>query len=159
MARGFSKAIITGNLVADPEQRSTGGGLTVASFAVAVNEVRRDKDGNNTEYVSFLNCTAFGRQAETICQYMKKGNGILVSGRLRQDRYEDKQGNKRSGVEIIVEDFNFLGGRSDSEGGASYDAPAPAAPKSKKAATPAPADDFVPDDIPMDDVNLSDIPF
>ena len=102
--RGFSKAIITGNITRDPELRTTTGGSSVCSFTVAVNRTYRGTDGEQKEEVSFIDCSAWGKLAETIAQYGKKGNGVLVSGRLNQRAWEDKNGNKRSSVEIVVED-------------------------------------------------------
>ena len=90
MARGFSKVIIMGNLTRDPEMRSTSNGTQVCSFSVAVNRVYA---GN--EQVSYFDCSAWGKMGETIAQYCKRGSGILISGRLDQRSYEDKDGNKR----------------------------------------------------------------
>lgn len=146
MARGFSKAIIMGNLTRDPELRTTPNGASVCSFSVAVNRTYRDGSGNNVDQVSFLDCSAWGKLSETISQYAKKGSGVLISGRLEQRSWEDKtSGQKRSRVEIVVEDFNFLprGGQSNDAGSA-------------PASTGAP--EVVPEDIP-DEVDLSEIPF
>ena len=152
--RGFSKAIIAGNITRDPELRSTPNGASVCSFSVAVNRVYRDQSGENKEEVSFIDCTAWGKLGEMIANYAKKGSGVLVSGRLSQRTWEDKNGGgKRSRVEIVVEDFNFTGsapaGANDS--GSSY-----SSSYSAPAATSAPAD--VPDDIP-EEIDLSEVPF
>ena len=113
--RGFSKAIITGNLTRDPELRTTPNGASVCSFSVAVNRVYRDSNGAQKEDVSFIDCSAWGKLGEMIGQYAKKGSGVLVSGRLSQRTWEDKNtGQKRSRVEIVVEDFNFTSAASDS---------------------------------------------
>ena len=151
MARGFSKAIIMGNLTRDPELRTTPNGASVCSFSVAVNRTYRDGSGNNVEQVSFIDCSAWGKLGETIGQYAKKGSGVLISGRLEQRSWEDKtSGQKRSRVEIIVEDFSFLprsGGQGSSSNAGSYNDSASAG-----------ASEVVPEDIP-DEVDLSDIPF
>ena len=151
MARGFSKAIIVGNMTRDPELRSTPSGAQVCSFSVAVNRNYKDSSGSQQESVSFIDCSAWGRAAEIIAQYAKKGSGILVSGRLEQRSWEDKTtGQKRSRVEIVVEDFNFTGGGSRDNGAASsFSAPS--------AAEPAASD--IPDDIPDGEIDLSDVPF
>ncbi len=116
--RGFSKAIITGNLTRDPELRTTPNGASVCSFSVAVNRVFRDSSGTQQEQVSFIDCSAWGKLGEMIGQYAKKGAGVLVSGRLDQRSWEDKNsGQKRSRVEIVVEDFNFTSAASDRNGG------------------------------------------
>ena len=143
--RGFSKAIITGNLTRDPELRTTPNGASVCSFSVAVNRVYRDSNGEQKEDVSFIDCSAWGKLGEMINQYAKKGSGVLVSGRLDQRSWEDKtSGQKRSRVEIVVEDFNFTGS-----------APAGGAPSAS--ASSAPSD--MPDDIPDEEIDLSDVPF
>lgn len=144
--RGFSKAIITGNITRDPELRTTTGGSSVCSFTVAVNRNYRGTDGEQKEEVSFIDCSAWGKLAETIAQYGKKGNGVLVSGRLNQRAWEDKNGNKRSSVEIVVEDFNFVGGRDSGNTSGSSSAPASA------------SQEDIPEDIP-EEIDLSEVPF
>lgn len=157
--RGFSKAIITGNLTRDPELRNTTSGTSVCSFAVAVNRVYRGADGENKEEVSYIDCSAWGKLGEMIAQYAKKGSGVLVSGRLSQRSYEDKNGVKRSRTEIVAEDFNFIGSR-DSASSDNYGSSHSAVTSAAAPAT-APADQTqapVPDEIP-DEVDLSEIPF
>lgn len=149
MARGFSKAIIVGNITRDPELRSTPSGAQVCGFSVAVNRTYKDNSGANQESVSFIDCSAWGRAGEIIAQYAKKGSGILVSGRLEQRSWEDKEGQKRSRVEIVVEDFNFVGGNGD--GGASGG--------SRGGSSSAAAADVAPDDISDEPIDLSEIPF
>ena len=144
--RGFSKAILTGNITRDPELRTTTGGSSVCSFTVAVNRNYRGTDGEQKEEVSFIDCSAWGKLAETIAQYGKKGNGVLVSGRLNQRAWEDKNGNKRSSVEIVVEDFNFVGGRDGGNTSGSSSAPASA------------SQEDIPEDIP-EEIDLSEVPF
>lgn len=147
--RGFSKAIITGNLTRDPELRNTPSGASVCSFSVAVNRTYRGTDGENKEEVSYIDCTAWGKLGEMISNYAKKGSAVLVSGRLSQRSWEDKNsGTKRSRVEIVVEDFNFIGAPSNRDGGSGYSAPA------------AVSDDAsnTPDEIP-EEIDLSEIPF
>ena len=150
MARGFSKVIIVGNITRDPELRSTPSGTQVCGFSVAVNRNYRDGSGEQKENVSFFDCSAWGKSGEIIAQYAKKGSGILVSGRLEQRSWEDKEGQKRSRVEINVEDFNFIGGGNGGEGG-SY-----SGGSSKSASA---AQDVAPDDISDEPIDLSEIPF
>ena len=150
--RGFSKEIITGNLTRDPELRSVSTGSSVCSFSVAVNRVYRDQSGTQKEDVSYIDCSAWGKLGEMIAQYAKKGSGVLVSGRLDQRSWE-KDGQKRSRVEIVVEDFNFVGGareNSDSYRGQSD--------YSKPASEDSEAQSEVPEDIP-EEINLDEIPF
>ena len=143
MARGFSKAIITGNLTRDPELRSTPSGSQVCSFSVAVNRNYKDSSGESKEDVSFIDCSAWGKAGEIIAQYAKKGSGILVSGRLDQRSWE-KDGQKHSRVEIVVEDFNFLSGTGNGGGSASSDTE---------------TKDEAPEDISDEPIDLSEIPF
>ena len=158
--RGFSKAIITGNLTRDPELRTTPSGSSVCSFSVAVNRVYRDASGEQKEDVSFLDCSAWGKLGEMISQYAKKGSAVLVSGRLDQRSWDDKTtGQKRSRVEIIAEDFNFLGannrdGGNGSNGYSNFGGQS-ASDASSSSSDAAP----VPDDIPDGEIDLSDVPF
>ena len=149
--RGFSKAIITGNLTRDPELRTTPNGASVCSFSVAVNRVYKDASGEQKEDVSFIDCSAWGKLGEMINQYAKKGTGVLVSGRLDQRSWEDKTtGQKRSRVEIVADEFNFAGG-SNRDGGNSY--------SDNSSTSSAPASSDIPDDIPDEEIDLSDVPF
>ena len=157
--RGFSKAIITGNLTRDPELRTTPSGSSVCSFSVAVNRTYKDANGEQREDVSFLDCSAWGKLGEMISQYAKKGSSVLVSGRLDQRSWDDKNtGQKRSRVEIVVEDFNFISagnreGNSSAYSGSNFGA-------QSATDTSAPADSNpVPDDIPEGEIDLSEVPF
>ena len=159
--RGFSKVIIAGNITRDPELRATPSGAQVCSFSVAVNRNYRDSSGNMQESVSFFDCSAWGRTGETISQYAKKGTGILLSGRLEQRSWDDKAtGQKRSRVEITVDDFNFIGGGDRPEGG-NYGGGtgATSAPSASSAAAPAQNQEQVPEEIPDEPIDLNEIPF
>lgn len=153
MAKGFNKVILMGNLTRDVEVRTTASGQNVASFSLAVSRSWRGQDGQQQEQTSFINCVAWGKAGEIIAQYTGKGSSLLVSGRLDQRSYEDKDGNKRQAVEVVVEDFNFVGGRGgdgSGSGNSNYDAPQSSASKSK---------DVVIDDIDDKPIDLSEIPF
>jgi single-strand DNA-binding protein len=158
----YNKVILIGNLTRDPELRYTPKGLAIAKIALAVNRTWRDEAGATKEEVTFVDIDAFGRQAETLAQYMKKGRPIMVEGRLRLDTWEDKQTNqKRSRLGVVLESFQFLdfGGRPAEEGGAAAprahaptSTPAPAAsPGPGASATPAPAEEAPgeEDDVPF----------
>lgn len=152
--RGFSKAIVAGNVVRDPEMRTTGSGSQVCSFAIAVNRSYKDSSGNQQDQVSYLDCVAWGKSAEIICQYVHKGSSLLVSGRLEQRSWEDKNsGQRRSRVEIIIEDFSFIGGTN---GGGNSNSSNNSSSAASSANT---SDDIVPDDVPEDQINLDEIPF
>ena len=100
----FNKVILMGNLTRDPEMRTSQGGTSVVKFGMAVN--RKFKDQETT---CFVDCTAFGRTGEVINQYMKRGRPIFVEGRLEFSSWQDKDGNKRSKLGVVVENFQFLG--------------------------------------------------
>ena len=153
--RGFSKVILAGNLTRDPETRVTPNSATVVSSAVAVNRTYKDAGGNNVENVSFFDFSAFGKLGETIAKYAKKGDGILLSGRLEQRSWEDKNGGgKRSRVEVIVDDFNFMGGSNGGQNSGSYNG-------GNTSAAAGANTEVVPDDIPAEagDIDLGDVPF
>ena len=140
-----------GNLTRDVEMRTTASGQSVANFSLAVSRSWKGQDGQQQEQTSFINCVAWGKVGEIIEQYTSKGSPLLVSGRLDQRSYEDKEGNKRQAVEVVVEDFNFIGGRGDDSGSGQS---APRQSQSKK------SEDVVIEDI--DDnkpIDLSEIPF
>ena|SRR5437899_1318516 len=135
----FNKVILAGNLTRDPEVRYTPKGMAIAKFGMAINRTWKSESGESKEEVTFVDIDAFGRQAEVISQYCKKGSPLLVEGRLRLDQWDDKQtGQKRSKLGIVVEGFQFLGtGRSDGAGGGSRSS-APSAPPSAPSSPDAP---------------------
>lgn len=159
MAKGFNKVVVLGNLTRDPELRSTPGGQNVASFSLAVNRSWRNAQGETQEAVDYFDCTAWGKAGELISQYMQKGRAILVSGRLSSRSWE-QDGQKRSKVEIVVEDFNFIGDGAGSRGdnggnfGGNNGTGSSNSSSSKKA-----DDEVVIEDIDDEPVDLSDIPF
>lgn len=156
MAKGFNKVILMGNLTRDPETRTTPNGASVTNFSLAVNRTWKGQDGQMQEAVSFIDCVAWGRTGEVIAQYMQKGRPILVSGRLDQ-RSWDQDGQKRSKVEVIVEDFNFVGGGDGAGfGGGSSSA---GSSSSSKSSTSKSTDDVVIEDIDDKPIDLSEIPF
>ena len=147
----FNRVILVGNLTRDPELRYTPKGTAVAQLGVAVNRQWKSDTGEAKEEVTFVDVDAFGRQAEVIGQYLKKGRPILIEGRLKYDTWEDKQTNqKRSKLKVVLESFQFLGG-GRGEG-------APAGPPAE-ARRPAGAGDSAPvaepEGPPVDD----DVPF
>jgi single-strand DNA-binding protein len=147
----FNKVILIGNITRDPELRYTPKGMAIAKIGMAINRTWKSETGESKEEVTFVDVDAFGRQAETIAQYLKKGSPLMVEGRLRLDQWDDKQsGQKRSRLGVVLEGFQFLGGNR-SEGGGAPEAPrsrpVPAAPKgepSSDADAPPPEDDDVP---------------
>jgi single-strand DNA-binding protein len=145
----FNKVILVGNLTRDPELRYTPKGLAIAKIGLAVNRVWKSETGESKEEVTFVDIDAFGKQAETIAQYLKKGSPLLMEGRLRLDQWDDKQtGQKRSRLGVVLEAFQFLGGGNRAEGGAEAPrrpaaaaAPAGAAPSAEPEAAEPEQDD------------------
>src|SRR6478735_12398666 len=129
----FNKVILVGNLTRDPELRYTPKGMAIAKIGLAVNRVWTNEAGEKKEEVTFVDIDIFGRTAENVSQYMRKGRPILIEGRLRLDQWDDKQtGQKRSKLGVVAETVQFLGSATGGDGGA---APAPA----RRAAPPAAA--------------------
>lgn len=156
MAKGFNKVTLMGNLVRDPELRTTPGGQSVCNFSLAVNRTWRGADGQNQESVSYIDCVAWGKPGEILSQYLQKGRPVLVSGRLDQRSWES-DGQKRSKIEVVVEDFNFIdgGNRGGDSGSSSYD---DSNDSGSKAASRKKKDEVV-EDISDEPINLDDIPF
>lgn len=146
----LNKALIYGNLTRDPELKSLPSGMQVCSFSLATNRVYKDRDGNRQEATDFHNIVVFGRQAETSAQYLKKGAGTFVEGRM-QTRSWDKDGQKQYRTEIVADRVQF--GPRGGQGGEG--APAAAANKG----TAAPQQNDAPLDYPEEDINPDDIPF
>jgi len=144
----FNKVILAGNLTRDPELRYTPKGVAIAKIGLAINRTWKTETGETKEEVTFVDVDAFGRTAEVIGQYLKKGRPILMEGRLRYDTWDDKQTNaKRSKLGVVLESFQFLdSGRA--EGGAARATTTPAAatdvPPAPEAQTPEPEHDDVP---------------
>jgi single-strand DNA-binding protein len=136
-----------GNLTRDPELRYTPKGTAVAKLGLAVNRSWRNADGQQQDETTFVDVDAFGKQAETLGQYMQKGRPILIEGRLKLDQWEDKNtGQNRSKLGVILEKFSFVGGGSQNSGNT---------PPSQ-ATAPPPTSEVPPfDDGPSDD----DVPF
>lgn len=136
----LNKTFLIGNLTRDPELRYTPKGTAVAKIGIAVNRQWKGENGEKKEEVTFIDVDAFGKQAETIGQYCKKGSSIFIEGRLKLDTWDDKQTNqKRQKLGVVLENFQFLGGKGKQEGGSG---PAENFPKAKPQpdADPEPTD-------------------
>jgi single-strand DNA-binding protein len=144
----FNKVILVGNLTRDPELRYTPKGMAIAKIGLAVNRTWKNEAGETKEEVTFVDVDVFGRTAENVGQYMRKGSPILIEGRLRLDTWEDKQTNqKRSKLGVVAETVQFLSsGRS--EGGSTERVSRPAASKPSESSSDTdgapPEDDDVP---------------
>lgn len=112
----YNKVILAGNLTRDPQLSYTQSGTAVCQFGLAINRRWRDQGGNQQEETCFVDLTAFGRQAEVINQYMSKGRSILVDGRLNYSTWTTPEGDKRSKLKVVVENFQFMGGPGGGDG-------------------------------------------
>jgi single-strand DNA-binding protein len=152
----FNKVILAGNLTRDPELRYTPKGTAIAKIGLAINRKWKSESGEMKEEVTFVDVDAFGKTAETIGQYLKKGRPILIEGRLRYDTWEDKQTKqKKNKLGVVMESFQFL----DSGGGRGDGGDASVAPSSRPAATaaaPTPAPEAAEADAPPEG---DDVPF
>ena len=155
----FNKVIIAGNLTRDPELRYTPKGMAVAKIGMAVNRTYTSSEGGEKkEEVTFIDVEAWGRQAEVIGQYQKKGRPLLVEGRLKQDTWEDKTTKqKQSKVKVVLENFSFIdSNRGDAApGGGVAEAPRSSRPAPSAPPPPAPPADNSDPEPPQDD----DVPF
>ena len=105
---GINKVFVSGNLTRDPDLKFTGGGVPICNFSVAVSRKFRKQDGEWKEEVSFFDIESFGAQAQSSGDYLMKGSEVLVEGRLRQDRWENKEGDRRNKVMIRADKVHFL---------------------------------------------------
>lgn len=114
---GFNKVILLGNLTRDPQLKYLPSNMAVCELGLAVSRQWRDKEGNQRDDVCFVDLEAFGRQAETLNQYMSKGRPLMIEGRLKLDQWTAQDGTKRSKMRVVIETFQFVGGRQDGERG------------------------------------------
>ncbi|MGD9692584.1 MAG: single-stranded DNA-binding protein [Phycisphaerales bacterium] len=119
MAGNYNKVILLGNITRDPELRHLQSGQAVATIGLAVNRRWRDQQsGENREETTFVDCEAWGRTAEVMCQYLGKGRPVFIEGRLRLDTWQDKDsGANRSKLKVVIENFQFVDSRGDGPGG------------------------------------------
>jgi single-strand DNA-binding protein len=151
MAKGVNKVFLLGRLGKDPEMRATAGGMTIANFTLATSDRAKDAQGNWQDHTEWHNLVAFGRTAEIVRDYCKKGSQIFVEGKIQTRSWEDKEsGAKKYRTEILVNDLSLLDSRGPSgEGGGSY-SKSNTAPYAANA--PAAAPDFAEQGITDDDI-------
>lgn len=116
----LNKAMVIGNLGADPEVRYTQSGTAVANLSIATNETWKDKSGEKQERTEWHKVVVFGRTAENVGKYLKKGRQVYIEGRIQTKDWEDRDGNKRYTTEIVAQNVTFLSGGND---GGGYSAP------------------------------------
>lgn len=151
----LNKVFIVGNLTRDPELRQTAGGQAVCSFSVATNRRYTDKSGQKQDQTEFHNVVAWGRQAEIINQYLRKGSMILVEGRIQTRSWVDQQGSKHWRTEIVAEQIQ-LGPRGAGGGAAPAGNPAAPADAAPRGPDPTPVIEL-PDE--SEEIDIKDIPF
>ena len=156
-----NKVILIGNVTRDPEVKFTPKGSAVTDIGLAVNRSFTLDNGEKREEVTFIDVTFWGRQAETLGEYIKKGRSLYIEGRLQLDTWDDKQsGQKRSKLRVVGENFQFLGtrpagaagGSGDGEGEGHYEPrqqQRPAARPAQRPTAPPPAESDERDDIPF----------
>ncbi len=143
----INKVILFGNLTRDPEIRALPSGMNVCNFSIATNRVYKDRDGKKQEQTDFHNVVVFGRQADTVNQYLKKGSSAYIEGRM-QTRSWEQDGQKKYRTEVIADSVQF-GPRSSGGGGGGR--------KQDDESQDAPSASGI--DYPKDDINPDDIPF
>jgi single-strand DNA-binding protein len=151
----LNKVLLMGNLTRDPEVRYTPKGTAVAELGIAVNRVYSGENGEKREEVTFVDVTVWGRTAENVGEYLKKGRPVFIEGRLQLDSWEDKQsGQKRNKLKVVADNVQFLGSRGGAGGGGPEEgdeglrsragsSPRSSAPP-KNTPPPEPADDEIP---------------
>jgi single-strand DNA-binding protein len=115
----YNKVLLMGNLTRDVQLKSVAGGQAVAEIGIAVNRKFKLKDGTEKEEVTFVDCECWGPRADVIAKYFSKGKPIFIEGRLKLDSWEDKDGQKRSKMRVVIEDFQFIEGRGGGGGSGS----------------------------------------
>jgi len=157
----LNKVMLIGNLTRDPELRVTPKGTAICQFGLAVNRQFKDESGATRDETTFVDIEAWGKQGETVAKYLTKGRPLFVEGRLKLDTWDDKTtGQKRSKMKIVLENFQFLGGREDGEGAQKSSAPAgeEGVDQTIERHTPPPRSTTKPTPPPQDNID-EDVPF
>jgi single-strand DNA-binding protein len=156
----LNKVYLIGNLTQDPEFKALPSGSSVASFSLATNRTWTDKQGQRQETAEYHNVVAYGKQAETISQYLRKGSLLFVEGRLQTRSWEAQDGQKKYRTEIIVDTFQF-GPKGSGVGATSNNSRPTPAPSSSPKSTPAsaPQEELPTVNLDEDEIDLEEIPF
>ena len=149
----LNKAIIVGNLTRDPEKKALPSGMVVTSFSLATNRVWI-KEGQKQEMTDYHNIVVFGKQADTCAQYLKRGQSVMVEGRIQTRSWDDASGKKNYRTEIVADRVQF-GPKASGTTGGSTSSPT----SGSEASQSAPVDTGSQIDYPEDDINPEDIPF
>lgn len=143
MAGNLNKVFLMGNLTRDVELKKTPSNMSVANVGLAVNRQYRVNDENREE-TTFVDCEAWGRTAEVMGQYLRKGRPVFVEGRLKLDQWQDRDGNNRSKLKVVIDNFQFVDSRSGDGGGGGGGGNSASSPQ-----TSAPAQSVPEDEIPF----------
>lgn len=149
----LNKVFIIGNLTRDPEVKSLPSGASVANFGIATNRVWKNQQGERQEDVQFHNIVVFGKQADTVSQYLKKGSSALIEGRLQTRNWEAQDGSKKSKTEIVAERVQFGPMRRPGQGASSQGEERSAQPSGNK------VEELETIEYPEEDIKPEDIPF
>jgi single-strand DNA-binding protein len=151
MAGSINRVILVGNLTADPELRALPSGTSVCQLRIAVNDRIKDRTtGEWTDYANYFDVSVFGGSGENCAKFLSKGRQVALEGRLRWRQWETQDGQKRSKVEVVADNVQFIGPRDASAGGGSFNRAAAGSPEFDKTGLDVPETDFQEDD---------DIPF
>ena len=154
----YNRVILVGNLTRDPELRYIASGTAVAEVGLAVNDRRKNANGEWVDETQFIDVTLWARQAEVASEYLSKGSPVLIEGRLKFDTWESREGEKRSKLRVVGERMQMLGSRSGGGGGGGGGGARASGPRDSAYSETAPAPDeheAAPQDMPGGD----DIPF
>jgi single-strand DNA-binding protein len=152
MARGINKVILVGNLGDDPETKYTQGGMAVTTIRLATTSVRKDKDGQTQERTEWHRVKFFGKLGEIAGEYLKKGSQVYVEGSIRYDKYTGQDGVEKYTTDIVADEMQMLGGKSESGNGGRSGSRAGAPHRERPQRGPEPPvdlDDFDSDAIPF----------
>ena len=149
----LNRVLLIGNLTRDPEVRMMSSGRPVCNFGLAMNRSYKDSEGNRKEETTFVDVECFGPRAEAVARFFSKGRPIFVEGRLKLDQWESKEGEKRSALRVVLDNFEFVdSGKSDQS---SHEITSPSSPS-----TPPPPPSSPPNEPNKDDIDLDeDVPF
>ena len=153
----LNKVLLIGNLTRDPDVRVMSNGRPVCNFGLALNRSYKDSEGNRKEEVTFVDVECFGPRAEAVGRFFTKGRAMFVEGRLKLDQWESKEGEKRSALRVVLDNFEFVDSKQDS--------PASGRPAASSENTPSPVKDSEPEpkappSAPASDPDLDeDVPF
>jgi single-strand DNA-binding protein len=154
----LNKAILIGNLTRDPELKSLPSGIQVSSFSLATNRVWKDKNGAKQESTDYHNIVVFGRQADSVSRYLKKGSSVLVEGRMQTRSWDAQDGSKKYRTEIVADHVQFGPRKEGGPVGPASSSSGSSAGGFDSHSDPAPQEDEGPIDYP-NEINPDEIPF